>query len=124
MTDIIAFCGAGLCVFFALSLVRELRREYAVPLVVAFSAVFLVHMIPRALESVAFLGELSPAINTAYISALTRALGITYLTSISADICHSGGESAVAGYIEGAGKIELLLVALPLMRELLELELF
>jgi stage III sporulation protein AD len=58
------------------------------------------------------------------VSILLRALGITYLTSISADICRSSGEASVAGYIESAGRVELLLLAVPLFSELFELARF
>ena len=124
MTDIFAFCGAGLCAFFALSIVRELRKEYAAALMIAFCAVFLMYVIPRAMESVDFIKEASVRMNSVYASVLLRSLGVTYLTSISGDICRASGEGTVAGYIEGAGRVELLLLAVPLMRELLSLELY
>ena len=124
MTEILAVCGAGLCAFFALSLVRELRREYATTIIVAFCVVFLAYAVPKALEAVTFIEAAALRTNSEYVSVLIRALGITYLTSISADICRSSGESSVAGYIESAGRVELLLLAVPLFSELLELSQF
>lgn len=124
MTETFAVCGAGLCAFFAISLVRELRREYAQTLVLAFCVIFLAYAIPKALEAVSFIEEAAAHANSEYVSVLIRALGITYLTSISSDICRSSGETAVAGYIEGAGRVELLLLAVPLFRDLLDLSHF
>jgi len=124
MTEALAFCGAGLCAFFAISLVRELKREYAVTLALAFCAIFLAYVVPRAMEAVTFMKDAAAEANTEHMSILVRALGITYLTSISADICRSSGEASIAGYIEGAGRVELLLLAIPLLRDLLELSRF
>ena len=124
MTETLAVCGAGLCAFFAISLVRELRREYAQTLCVAFCVIFVAYAIPKALEAVSFIENAAAGANSGYVEVLLRALGITYLTSISADICRSSGEAAVAGYIESAGRVELLLLAVPLFSELLELSRF
>lgn len=124
MTEAIAFCGAGICAFFAISLVRELKKEYVGALVLAFCAIFLAYVIPRAMEAVDFIKEASAEANPEYVSILLRALGITYLTSISSEICRSSGEAAIAGYIESAGRVELLLLAIPLFSELLELSRF
>ena len=124
MTQMLAVCGAGLCAFFAISLVRELRREYVGTLVLAFCVIFLAYAIPKAMEAVAFIEKAAADANSEYVSILLRALGITYLTSISADICRSSGEASVAGYIESAGRVELLLLAVPLFSELFELARF
>ncbi len=124
MTDILGVCGAGLCAFFAVSVVRELRGEYTPAMLLAFCAIFLAYCVPRALESVDFIKEAAVYANSEYISTLLKGLGITYLTSISGDICRSSGEGTIAGYIETAGRVELLLLCVPLFRELMELAVF
>lgn len=121
MTEALAFCGAGLCAFFAISVVREMRREYTVTIVTAVCIIFLAYIIPRSMEAVNFIKTVAVSANSEYISILIRALGITYLTSISGEICRSSGEGTVAGYIECAGRVELLLLSVPLFSELLEL---
>ena len=124
MTEALAFCGAGLCAFFAISVVREMKREYAVTITVAVCVIFLAYVIPRAMEAADFIKTAAVAANSGFESVLIRALGITYLTSISGEICRSSGETAVAGYIECAGRVELLLLAVPLFSELFELSQF
>lgn len=124
MTEALTFCGAGLCAFFAISVVREMKREYAVTIAVAVCVIFLAYVIPRAMEVVDFIKTAATAANSGYVSILVRGLGITYLTSISGEICRSSGETSVAGYIECAGRVELLILALPLFTELFELSQF
>lgn len=51
---------------------------------------------------------------------MVRAVGLAFLCKICADICRDCGENGLAGGVESAGKIGILLLALPMVRELLE----
>ena len=50
---------------------------------------------------------------------LFKALGIALLTQCCADICRESGENGAAGTIELTGKVEILLLSLPLLEEIL-----
>ncbi len=54
-----------------------------------------------------------------YTSVLLDALGIAVLSEICASICRESGENGIAVGVETAGKIEILLLSLPLMNKLL-----
>ncbi|MDR0991309.1 MAG: stage III sporulation AC/AD family protein [Ruminococcus sp.] len=56
-----------------------------------------------------------------YLTVLFRALGICYITQFAADICRDSGESALAVQVELAGKVSLLLLALPMFEALADL---
>jgi stage III sporulation protein AD len=56
-----------------------------------------------------------------YINILFKALGICYITQFASDICKDSGEGALAVQVEIAGKVTLLLLALPLFEALTEL---
>ena len=51
---------------------------------------------------------------------LLKSLGVAWLTQCCADICRESGESGAANGVELAGKVELLLLALPLLNRVLE----
>ncbi|MBQ9996328.1 MAG: hypothetical protein IJP32_08155 [Clostridia bacterium] len=121
MTDILTFCGAGLFAVFAVSVIRELRKEYTVSVVLAVCVLFFLHILPKIGESVQFIREISAGLEASHVNVILRALGITYLTGTAGEICRSAGEAAVGGYIELAGRIEIMLLCLPLFRELTEL---
>lgn len=55
----------------------------------------------------------------AYGEILFKALGIAILTQICADVCRESGENSLAGGVEMTGRIEILLLSLPLMEEVL-----
>jgi len=54
-----------------------------------------------------------------YATVMLRALGIAILTRICTDICRDCGETGTAGGVEMAGKVAILILCVPLMRELL-----
>ena len=80
----------------------------------------------------AALSAITPALNyltrlaetagiTPYADLLLRALGIALLTQYASEICRECGENGAAAGVEMTGKIEILLLALPLIEEILNL---
>ncbi len=78
----------------------------------------------------AVLGMIVPAVNFAklqldasgeneYGKAMLKALGITYLTFICSSVCRDCGEASVASGVEAVGKAELVLLALPFLKQIL-----
>ena len=55
-----------------------------------------------------------------YLGVLLRVLCASVVTNLSAVICRDLGEASLAGYVELGGKIEILLLSLPLMEEIIE----
>ncbi|MDE5992892.1 MAG: stage III sporulation AC/AD family protein [Oscillospiraceae bacterium] len=56
-----------------------------------------------------------------YLTILFKALGICYITQFACDICRDSGENALATQAELAGKLSLLILALPLFDSLSEI---
>ncbi len=57
----------------------------------------------------------------AEIGAIGKAAGICCMTQLAADLCRDSGESALAAAVTLAGKVALLLLALPFAHTLLTL---
>ena len=58
--------------------------------------------------------------NKRYITILFKALGMAFLTHYAAEICRECGESGLASGVETVGKMEILILCIPLMEELLQ----
>jgi len=52
---------------------------------------------------------------------LLKALGVTIVTEVAASICRDSGEAGMAQWVETAGKLEILVLALPLISEVLSM---
>lgn len=59
--------------------------------------------------------------DVSYINILIKALGICYIVQFACDICKDSGEGALAAQLETAGKISLILLALPLFETLVDI---
>lgn len=98
-------------------LLRELRRELELPLRLTASVGILTLCIVMSEPIVKYATELLGAspISGEAVSLVLRALGIAILIRLGADFCRDMGAPSIASSLELAGKIEMLLLSLPLL---------
>ena len=56
-----------------------------------------------------------------YMPILLKALGIGLTAQTVADICRDSGETAIASKVELVGKLEILLISLPLIESIIKM---
>lgn len=108
--------GSAFLVFF----LRDTQRDLAQLLGIAAAAVLLFQGVTKMEEAVTVLGKAVE--NTQYretYHVLLRALGIASVTQIGAEICRDVGAGSIAGQLELFGKLELVLLSIPLAMRLL-----
>ena len=116
---------AALCAVCMLpvALLRRTAPEQALLLTTAILAAALARCLCLAapvLEEVrALFGR--AGIETAYISVLLRTTAAALVTRLCADLCRDGGSQSLATAAETAGSLAVLLIALPLLRAVVEL---
>ncbi len=72
-------------------------------------------------EIVGMLRDGLPADASDAVSVAVKALGLSYLFGISADICRELGEQGIAKCVEVVGRVEIISLALPYFRQIIEL---
>lgn len=60
-------------------------------------------------------------LNNIYISTVIKSLGICYLTQLASETCKDSGYSAIATKIELTGKVTIILMALPMFLDLMQI---
>lgn len=55
------------------------------------------------------------------LQLVLKAVGICYITQFASDLCADAGEVSLAGKIELAGRIGILVISLPMVRTLFDL---
>ena len=71
---------------------------------------------------IAWINDLCREQGMSELSALMiKGLGVALLTQFCADLCRQSGEASLAGSVELAGKAELLLLCLPILRDLTDM---
>ena len=92
-----------------------------VPVVISFT--IMAAAAPYLREVVGELSSLwgSVGINGAYMTVIVKIIGVSYLASISAELCRDAGEKAIAAKIELGGKLMILAMSVPLITRMLDL---
>ncbi|EKP93821.1 stage III sporulation protein AD [Thermaerobacter subterraneus] len=115
--------GIALVASVLLVLLRQARPEWALLLsIVTAVAVFLllvddIAAVIRVLQQVADRADL----DARYTATLLKIVGVAYLAEFGAQLCRDAGESALAAKVELAGKVVILLLAVPILMAVLEL---
>lgn len=122
VTGIISVCGICICASLMCKITERYTKEQAVMLSIAvciFVFVLILSDIPVIFGKIDELVSMSD-LNADYLKIVFKALGICYMTQFSADICRDCGESAAASVAEIFGKIQLIVLSLPLFENLIE----
>ena len=104
----------------AILIIRQLKGELSFAVKV-ISAVLILGLTVASLEPVinditsVFITETS----SEYIRIMLKAAGIAFLTHISSSICKDCGENTLSVGVELAGKIEILILCLPLIEKIM-----
>ncbi len=117
-------CGVALIALVALILLRQVRPDWAPLLRIASAVVAVGGILGLGAEVLSALGEWTDTLGAALpqesFGVLVRALGIALLTEVAATMCRDCGEGSLATWVELAGKLEILLLALPLIETVWE----
>ncbi len=120
--DTYKLCGVALICALAAFLLRNIKKEFELPLTLTGSAILIGAALMMAQPIVGYIKELgasSPLAGDA-IAALMRVIGIAMLARIACDICREMGASGVASSLETVAKFEIIILSLPLVTSLLD----
>ena len=111
----LAILAAVVCI-----ILKQLRVEFAPFVRIGATALILLLLLPVMEQVIGEFGELigNQAVEP-YATVMLRALGISLLCRITSDVCRDAGEAGLASGVEMAGKLLILLLCLPLIRQIL-----
>ncbi len=109
----------GIC---AAMVVKQWKSDLLPLLRLALTLLFAFAAVSAAAPLVEYLQSLTERSSFfEYASLLFKALALAILTQCCAQICRDCGENSVANGVETVGKIQILLLSLPLMKDLFEI---
>ena len=107
----------------ALLILRTHRPEWAPMLRIAVTVVAAGVTLSLASTVLGYVGDLADAtggMDQESWPILLKALGVAFLTEISASVCRDSGETGLSTWVETVGKLEVLLLSFPLIRIVLD----
>ncbi len=118
---------AGICIMFAaiILLLRQYKPEYAMLVAAAASGVVLVYLLSFVFPIIEEIQSVlnTVGINKEHFTTVFKALGVCYTAQFAGDICRDFGQTSIAGKVELAGKIAVLALSLPMVKEILQISL-
>ena len=120
--NLIAIVGAGLIAALLSMVIKQYKPEFGMYISLIAGIIILLAVIREITPVLDTIGELIGAVSldAVYGAALLKALAICYITQLACDTCRDSGETAIAGKIEMAGKLAIVLVSLPLFKGVVE----
>lgn len=123
MDTMVKLAAVGVTAVILSSVLRKNTPELALLLAVA-AGVWILGTVADGLGAVvALMEELAGQVGVAEVllEPVVKTVALSILTKLTAEICRSAGESGVAAFVETAGTVLALLVALPLVRAVAQL---
>ncbi|MBQ8545905.1 MAG: stage III sporulation AC/AD family protein [Clostridia bacterium] len=115
-------CGIILCALVVCIVFKNLHAEYSLFIRIGITCFTTIATLAIFYPVLSFIEEISR--NTAvynYIPTLIKALGIAFAVQITADVCNDAQEGSLANRIILFGKAEILVLSLPLIKNLFSL---
>ncbi|GAE31869.1 stage III sporulation protein AD [Halalkalibacter hemicellulosilyticus] len=121
--DIIQIVGLGLIATFLALVVKEQKPMFAFMLTVfvgVFIFLFLIDEIVKIIEMLEGIAERAD-LNMMYLQTILKIIGIAYIAEFGSQIAKDAGQAAIASKIELAGKILILVLAIPILTAVIEM---
>jgi len=118
--NIFTYCAAAVFCVCGISILRSVKSEFA-PYAATGAGIIL---LGTAIKELTVLKEFIQYINSYgkvdIFSPITKALLIALLCQLTAEICRDFGENSIASKVELGGKIAIIYLSIPLVKEVLK----
>lgn len=120
--EIIQVVGFGLLATILILVVKEQKPIFAFLIAVATSVMiflFLVGKIGNVIRMLEDLAE-SSGVQMIYLKTVLKIIGIAYIAEMGAQVVRDAGQESIASKIEMAGKVLILVLAVPIISIIIE----
>ncbi|WP_054957696.1 stage III sporulation protein AD [Paenibacillus dakarensis] len=120
--DIIQIVGFGLLSTVLILVLKEQKPIFAFLLAAATSItifLFLVGKIGNVIQMLENLAK-SSGVQIIYLKTVLKIIGIAYIAEMGAQVVRDAGQESIASKIEMAGKVLILLLAVPIISIIIE----
>ena len=122
MSDSFKICAIGIVFAIVCVLIKNYRGEFLIPVRLASTILIFYVVIALVSPVVKFLnGVMGQTLPTEYMEIILKTLAIAYMTQISGEMCRECGENSIAFGIETVGKIEIVVLSLPLINNIISM---
>ena len=121
--ELIKIIGVGLITSIAILVVKQVKPEIAIIITITGSLVMLL-MLVEMLSAITGVFDIlvnKTGIDKELFTSILKIIGIGYITEFSSNICIDSGNTTISDKILLAGKITILVLALPIITALVDI---
>jgi len=120
--EIIKVVAFAFIALFIVLIFKGRRDDLAIQVSIAAGILIFLFMVNKLTIIMNFLQTLANKANidVVYLNTVFKILGIAYLASFCSEICRDAGESSIAAKVEFAGKILILVLAIPILMAVMQ----
>lgn len=121
--EILQIVGLGIISAVIIIVLRAQKPEIAVQISIITGIVIFLLLASKLSTVLDMLQNFSDKANIepAYFTTVLKIIGIAYIAEFGAEVCRDAGETSIASKIELAGKVIIVVLAVPIVTSLLEL---
>jgi stage III sporulation protein AD len=123
MGTFLSVVGLALAALFAVLLLKQSSLPpLAVLLSLGVGALILLRLLPLLGEIITVFRRLAEesGLSQLYLSVILKIIAVSYVAEFAAGLCRDAGESALATKIELAGKVVVIVLAVPIIVNILD----
>lgn len=119
---ILQLVGIGLTATVLVMVVRPNAPQFATVIGIVAGIILLVQVVDSLESVVQTMSNLadSAKVNHGFIDTVLRIIGIAYIVEFAAQVARDAQEGALAGKIELAGKVGIVILALPIITDVID----
>lgn len=120
--EIVQIVGIGLVATILALVIKEQKPMFAFLLAVAAGAIIFFFLIDKIAEVIRILEKLAVQadLNMVFLETILKIIGIAYIAEFGAQMTRDAGQGAIAAKIELAGKVLILVMAVPIIQIIIE----
>lgn len=121
--DIFRIIGVGLATAVTALIVKQVKPEIAIIVGVAGGIIMLLMLVDSVTSILSVFSSLTQksGLSTGIFAAVLKIIGVGYITEFSANLCVDAGSTSIANKILLAGKILILVSAIPIVTNLIDI---
>ncbi len=120
--NIIRLCGVAIISVVAAVIVKRIKPDFGAFVSIIAAVVIFGAAVSAVAPLTSYVSELAETSGFGiYAETIIKSLAVTLLAQTTGDICRDCGENAVAGKIEFAAKCAIMLLSLPVIKNILSL---
>ena len=122
MIDTLKICATGIICAVLCVIMRAYNTSFLIPskiagIIVVYSLI-IVFLSPLIQYFTSIIGNIISIDN---LKLMLKSISIAYITQITSDVCRDCGEQNLATGIDTVGKIEIIILALPLVDDIIKI---